>query len=129
MTWSQLPALPTPRRYCQAGLVTYPDGSRGILVTGGYNETSSEFLDLQTLIWQPRASLELPIELADSVPYQEAFLLVGGRSLETASDLDTVLYYDPRMDSWQTLPSRLGQERADGCSFLVPESYAQCMDS
>ncbi len=79
------------RDKCQAGLVTYPDGTQGILVAGDRNsyDTSVEFLNLETLIWEPRQSLPETVFAGASVPYQDSFLVVGGYGY---SYLNTIYY-------------------------------------
>ena len=59
MNWTELPPMTTRRYECQAGLVTYPDGASGVLVAGGHSEETSEFLNLQTLTWEPKARLPM----------------------------------------------------------------------
>ena len=62
MSWNSLPPMPTERSRCQAGLVKYANGTKGILVTGGESSSTSEYLDLDTLVWESKASLPFDIE-------------------------------------------------------------------
>ena len=124
--WSLLPLMPTERFRCQAGFVTYPNGDKGILVAGGYNgETSAEFLNLDTLIWEPRPSLPVDIYWGASVPFQDSFLIVGGLS-ETEGTLDTIYYYNPITDQWDLLRT-MNCKRDQMAAFLVPDSYSNCL--
>ena len=124
MQWIPLPPMPTPRFYQQAGLVTYPDGTKGILVAGGYRETSVEFLNLDTLIWEPKQRLPKEISTAASVPYQDSFLIVGGDTF--GSRYDTIYYYNPGTDQWDLLNQTMIYERSIFAAFMVPDSYANC---
>ena len=56
---------------------------------------------------------DLPIEVygADSVPYEDSFLLVGGADYTTSQPLDTILNYIPSNDSWIEMPSKLNNAR------------------
>ena len=115
--------MTTMRQNCQAGLIINADDSRGILVAGGYNsETTAEYLNLDTLLWEPRASLPQDVHYGASVPYQDSFLIVGGN---TGSTLETIYYYNPTFDRWDLLyEMNLGRENL--AAFLVPDSYANC---
>ena len=48
---------------------------------------------------------------ADSVPFGDAFLLVGGADYNTAQTLDTILSYNPNDDTWIEMPSKLTTPR------------------
>ena len=128
MEWSSLPSIPTGRQDCEAGFVTYPDGSSGIMVAGGNansNEVSVEFLNLDTLIWEPKQSLPVDIAWGASVPYKDSFLIVGGKS-DLYSYLDTISYYNPTLDEWE-LVGQMDYEREYVAAFMVPDSYANCV--
>ena len=118
--------MPTARIFCQAGFVTYPNGVRGILVTGSNGEVSSEFLDLDTLLWEPKASLPFDVRMATPVPYRDSFLNVGGRSF-VLGYLDTILYYDPMQDLWVVLDERMEFGRESFAAFMVEDQYAGCI--
>ena len=116
----------TPKRYCQAGLVTYPDGTQGILVGGDYNGvTSVEFLNLETLVWEPRQNLPIDVYGGASVPYQDSFLVVGGYQYNSDEFLDTIYYYNPNVDQWDLI-ANMEYSREFSTAFLVPDSYANC---
>ena len=118
--------MPRGRKYEQAGMVTYPDKSYGILVTGGEdNKTMSDFLDLETLTWQPKAPLPFEINRGTSVPYHESFLILGGRD-DRGIEHDEILYYDPIDDEWIVLEQKLAKPKMYFSAFTVPDSYIQC---
>ena len=48
---------------------------------------------------------------ADSVPYHDSFILVGGRDWNAIPPLDTILLYNPGNDSWVEMPSKLKTPR------------------
>ena len=123
-TWSELPKTPGGKRLCQAGYVTYPDGKQGILAAGGSSVTA-HFLDLDTLIWEPKQSLPIPIYIGASVPYQDSFLIVGGHIAGEGSDLDTIYYYNPSTDNWDLIGT-MTVGRREFAAFLVPDSFANC---
>ena len=111
------------RTSCQAGLVTYPDGTTGILVAGGFYDSSAEFLDIDRMqIWEPRASLPTYIAAGASVPYQDSFLIVGGWD---NGGIDTIYYYNPAIDNWDLLDN-LDDSRDGMAAFMVPDEYANC---
>ena len=125
MIWSSLPPMPTSRREFQAGLVTFPNGDKGILAVGGENVKSVEFLNLDTLIWEPKQGLPYDIYWGSSVQFQDSLLVVGGNSFEMEKHLDTVYYYDPKSDRWD-LVGMMDFERRSFAAFLVPDSFANC---
>ena len=130
MTWSSLPQMSTIRDNCQAGLITNPDGSQGILVAGGAHVTQVEYLDLETLVWEPRSDLPFDIDSGCSVPFQTSFLIVGGYSIDGGSGysgyLDTIFFYDPNVDQWQILDQTLATEKDSFTAFMVPDYFANC---
>ena len=126
MTWSTLPPLPLPRADCQAGFVTYPDRSKGILVAGGEGQTKVEFLNLDTLTWEPKQYLPVDIHKGASVPYKDSFLMVGGYSSDVGETLDTIYYYDPNLDQWDLLEQKMKMRRKYFAAFLVSDQYANC---
>ena len=126
MTWSQLPPMPTARDRTQAGLVTYPNGDEGILVAGGTSTTSSEFLNLETLVWEPKANLPKQIHLAASVPYLDSFLIVGGAKNFNEEFYDSIFYYNPSNNDWDLLEQTLMFGRDQLAAFLVPDSFNPC---
>ncbi len=119
--------MPIERRYCQAGLITYPDGTQGIIVAGGYyDEKSVDFLNLDTLIWEPRPEMPINIHEGMSVPYKDSFLIVGGYSTQVRSDhLDTIYYYNPMSDEFELL-GHMMDKRETFAAFMVPDHYANC---
>ena len=130
MTWSSLPSMPTTRSYCQAGFVTYPNGNKGILIAGGQDSLSNgistvDFLNLDSLIWEPKTQLPHDIFFGASVPFQESFLIVGGFSLDSVDNLDTIYFYDPSLDDW-TLLGRMDNENTRLTAFMVPDTFANC---
>ena len=132
-SWSPLPSMPIARSRCHAGFVTYPNGDKGILVAGGVEGegtdglTSTDFLNLETLIWVPKQSLPFDIRYGASVPFQDSFLIVGGFSIgELEGYLQTVYYYDPNLDQW-ILIERMDFARERFTAFMVPDSFANCI--
>ena len=128
MTWTSLPPLIEEKENCQAGLVIDQNGKKGILVAGGEGQASSEFLDLETLIWEPRANLPYQISNGGSVPYQNSFLIVGGYStLLPDPFLNTIYYYNPDDDQWEQLPYTLEDRKDYPTAFMVPDDFANCL--
>ena len=66
---------------------------------------------------------DLPIEIfgAASVPYNDSFLLVGGRECGI-QQLDTILLYIPESDSWVEMPPKLEIPRLDHTVIPVKRS-------
>merc|ERR1711860_30805 len=126
-TWSVLATLPAYRNYkCIAGIVEYPDGTRGIMVSGGYGDPTSIFLNLETLVWMDKAPLPYDIYSVSTLPYGNSILAFGGESVDLVfSYLDTIYYYNPEVDEWQ-LFSHIYKSTPLSTVFYVPDSYANC---
>ena len=64
---------------------------------------------------------------ADSVPYEDGFLLVGGRVPYSAVKLRTVYKYNPRSDTWTELEGKLSTARNDVTAMIVKRSiFPEC---
>ena len=66
---------------------------------------------------------------AESVPFGDSFLLVGGFDDSRYQLLDTFLQYIPANDSWVELPAKLKTPRADHVVIPVKRSiFPSCRD-
>ena len=64
---------------------------------------------------------------ADSVPYKEGFLLVGGRVPQSPIKLRTVYEYNPRADTWTELEGKLSTARNDVTAMIVKRNiFPEC---
>ena len=120
--------MPSEKSDCQAGLVTYPDGAKGVMIAGGngaYQDTSAIFLNLDTLVWEPKQDLPVDLAWGASVPYQDSFLIVGGDSDLEDDYLDTIYYYNPSLDQWELMENMIMKRRIL-TAFMVPDSFANC---
>ncbi len=124
--WRPLPRIPSTKKWSQAGLVTYADGTQGILAVGGENERTSEFLEFGALTWKPKQSLPNDIYFGASVPFRNSLLMVGGESNDLGKVLDTIYFYDQNNEEWQLLDQRLSVKRRNLAAFMVPDSFANC---
>ena len=126
MIWTSLPPMSTPRKYCQGEMVTYPDGSQGILVTGGQHVNTAEFLNLDTLLWEPKQRMSYDVYGAVAVPYQQSYILVGGSSFDVESRQTNLMYYNPELDRWELQYEELRDTRFNFASLTVPPAYLTC---
>ena len=125
-SWSLLPLMQRARGSCFAGLVTYPDGSKGILAAGGYDIISTEFLNLDTMTWEYKKDLPIPNGYGRSVPYKESFLIVTGWNTADGY-LNTIYYYNPAADNWDMLPRTVNTGGAFFEAYLLPPDYEDCL--
>lgn len=116
--------MPISGKNCQAGVVTYPDGTEGILVAGGTGLRKTYFLDLDTLTWHAKRDLPTDIEFGMSVPFKDSFLLVGGTGSQGIRD--TIYYYDSSANQWDLMSPKMDHKRETFAAFLVPDEYANC---
>ncbi len=118
--------MPTERSDVQAGYVTYPDGKQGIVVLGGYySRVNVEFLNLDTLLWEPRNILPYNIQDGYDVPYLNSFLIIGGDSYDLGP-MEYFHYYDPEIDYVVSLDQGFGEYETDVIAFMLPDFYARC---
>lgn len=115
--------MPVAKSDCSAGLVTYPDGTQGILVTAGSDDVSSHFLNLETLLWEPKADFPYIVDRAPSVPFQDSFLVVGGYS---AAYIRTIHFYDTAADEWKGI-ANMEEGKRYTAALMVPDSFANCI--
>ena len=108
--------------------MAYPEESQGILGAGGYDEVTSEFFNIDTLTWEPKASLPYDIRSATSVKYGDGFLVIGGVSLRFGGNLNKVFYYDTVSDSWVGMEMKMDEGRVTFPAFLVSDDYAKCLN-
>jgi Kelch motif len=111
-TWSTLASLPTPRGFLSAAR----GGDGRIYAIGGYNGRQAlstvEAYTAGSNTWTTAASLPAARDFAAAAtgPGGQIYLL-GGNDLTTAAYFDTVLVYNPRSDTWVTLPTPLSSAR------------------
>ena len=111
-----------------AGLVTYTNGLKKVVVAGGWggqNIQSTEILNLETLEWE--SGPDLPNVMAssgESVPFRNSFLIVGG--YKGKNYLDMIYEFDLDTDNWKLKPQRLKKGRLFFTAFLIPDDIAGC---
>ena len=72
---------------------------------------------------------DLPFGLhrADSVPYGDSFVLVGGELEDPVIESGAILLYKPRDNSWAVMARALKTRRADAKAITVRRSmFPQC---
>ena len=123
--------MPTPRSHVQAGLVKYSDGSEHIVVAGGYDGSFysdvTEIFHLQTQTWSTGDNLPVEIRDGASVPFEDSFLIVGGYSSNGGGYLDTIHYFNPLLQKWETRDETMKDGRYLLAAFMVPNSYSNCL--
>ena len=127
--WTQLPSLNAARMYSQAGLVTYPNGTRAIIAAGGRFVLTSEIWVIDSDEWIVGPNLPFDgsyLQEGASVSYQDSFLIVGG---ELDGDLaqDTIISFNTVTEDWEILPQRLENARRIFAAFMIPNSFINCV--
>ena len=115
----------TARGVLYAGVVTYPDGTKGILAAGGLGINSAEFLNLDSMTWEPKKNLPTNISHGRSVPYKESFLIVSG--LTSNGYHDSIYYFDPVTDDWDLLPQTVNTGTGIFEAYLIPDYFEDCL--
>ena len=122
-TWSNGPNLKSGRYSSQAGLVTFTNGSKAVMVAGGFPHIrTSEYLmldgDGDSWTFGPL----LPIDICDgaSVQLDKSFLIVGGNN---GTYQDTIWMFDTAINDWTLLEQRLTIARSHSSSFMVPDNF------
>ena len=124
-TWSDGPSVQTARDTAQAGVITFANGTKAVMVAGGDSTEKSEILDLESMTWHYGPDLEYPIYYGASVQWQNTFLIVGGENY--GGYLDTIWKFDVDNDRWVLLNRTLTTGRCFSASILVPYSYCQTL--
>ena len=119
-SWSAGPKLSRWRRSCQAGLVTFNNGTRMIVAAGGIGEETTEFLIVDDDQWHFGPDLPYEIRLGASVQFDSIFLIVGGNN---GSSLDTIWMFDTETEEWTLLNEHLTEARQWMAAFLVPDDF------
>ena len=87
-----------------------------------------EFLDLETQLWQPRTALPVDdLHWGASLPYQDSFIIAGGFTFDLSEYLPTFYYFNPEIDGFEEIGSRMVDGRERFPAFMVPDSYAMCV--
>lgn len=147
-----LPGIPRTRNMPMGGLVTYVDGSKEVVIAGGWDKTISDIFNLQTQTWRGGPSLPKSEELwgANAVQYQDSFLLIGGDTqgltvtyffistvqvdkrtyhnhVFTGSQSSADIFlFDPDTLTWTKLVQSLKIARDLSAAFLVPHDLMTC---
>ena len=98
-------------------------GQELIIAGGGSVPTSTEVLNFQTMTWSIGPFLPKSISYAQSVMYNDTFLLVGG------SDSDSIYQFDAHNHGWDERPETLSVPRKDFNVEVIDTEESMCDDS
>ena len=121
--WTQGPSMLNGRRFTQAGLVTFDNGTKVVIVTGGQGLQSTEVLNLEEGAWSYGVEFPHEIYWGNVVQLENTFIIVGGH--DGSKIMDTMWKYDTNVDDWILMPEKLSQPKEWMATFLVPDSYCQ----
>lgn len=121
LTFSNLPSLPFGVIWPSGGLVRHSDGRNSVLISGN----PTQILDLDNLSAGWTQGPDYFIRFADSVPFGDSFLSVGGRDF-TGSYSNNIHEYDAESGSWKVRPEKLTTGRELSAAFLIPDDVARC---
>ena len=118
LTFTDGPTQLEARSDCTAGLVTYANQTKAVVVAGGVDSYTSEIWNLDGFSFQPGPIMDNTFEDANSVPFMKSFLIVGDSG--GSQEIHT---FDPEIGEFVLLPQRLAIPRSVSASFMVPEEY------
>ena len=122
-TWSDGPRMLRARDSCQAGLVTFNNGTKAIVAAGGYAfENTTEFLNLDDMTWRYGPDLPYQIFYGSSVQWKNSFIIVAGSGPTT---LDTLWTFDVETNEWTLLDKKLTIPRYWTAAVMLPDDYCQ----
>ena len=121
ISWQDGPDLSKGRLICQAGMVTFSNGTRMIVAAGGFNEQITEFLIVDGDKWHYGPKLPYFIYEGASVQLENTFLIVGGSN--STGYLDTIWTFDIETENWIKLNQKLTIARKSTAAFLVPDDF------
>ena len=93
-----------------------------VLVAGGVNERSTEFLNLDEGSWFEGPMLPYEIRLGSSIQVEDTLLIVGGYNTGMGL-LDTLWKFDLGSEDWMLLDRKLEIPRDQMTAFVVPNSF------
>jgi N-acetylneuraminic acid mutarotase len=130
-TWKALPPMPGKRGaaiafevggkfYVIGGAATHP-GSKEVAIQGngpGRSVDTNDMFDPATGRWQPRQEMPTARNHAFGGVVNGKIYVIGGRTghgfITAATNTDLVEEYDPAIDSWGTLKTRMPTARSGG---------------
>lgn len=122
--FTRLPDIPEENYRFQAGLVTFPNGTKMVVVAGGVKENYCYGLDLDSMTWIGLPQLPIRVAYAQAVQSESSFYVVGGVSL--GASLDSIFEFDVNQGIWRELPQKLSVPRHDTAAVLVPHGVIGC---
>ena len=122
-TFHSLPLMQRGKNRASAGFIN----GHEIVVAGGVSTRSSEIFDLDTNLWRwgPDLPVELDLQLAQALQFQDSFILIGGYDHGEGYQ-DTILKFNPDSYRWTKLPQKLRNARRYHAAFFVSNDYITC---
>ena len=120
-SWENGTDMQRGRRQCQAGLVTFPNGTKMVAVAGGHRDHSTEFYEPGRDEWHFGKNLPYIIKEGASVQMENTFLIVGGHN--GSGYLDTIWKFDTVQENWALQGQKLNIARQTFAAFLVPDEF------
>ena len=129
-SFNELPPLKQGRSGLQAGIVTYPDNTKTIIVTGGYYDSNesdtTEVLNLDsTDEWVDGPMLPKALQNGASVQFKGTLLVVGGYGDDNQAS-DVIYEFDVMNNNWIEKEEKLMNGRYHAAAFLIPDEVAKC---
>ena len=125
-TWATLAPSKDSHGNGFGGMVTRPDGTRELVIAGGYSKTT-EVYSLSTDTWS-FGPHDIPSSSSphdgEYVPFRESFLVIGGKIDGSISD--KIFYYNPDTSDFDLLAVRLSQNLGRFGVAVVPFDFFTC---
>ena len=118
---------PFPISLAFGGQVVKADGTKEVVVTGGYRDPTTTYIyNVDSGEW--RQGPDFPIDLyhGASAPYGNTFLAVGGYSSSTYERSPLIYLFEPDEEAWLLQPHVLTTPRYGLAAILVPPGYVEC---
>ena len=125
--FTELPNSLEKRIFTQAGLVTFENGTKLVIVAGSYDGKTAEAFDLHQEKWTsaiPDLPVSFQLNEASSLPFGDSFIMVGGRIDDGAQK--KIITYDTTKENWTVMEEETDVERFAFVAFFVPDDYVTC---
>ena len=114
----------------QCGLATKSDGSRMVVISGGFITgyyDSVQIYDLETGLWRFSTSLPSDLRLGQVIPFGNTFLIFGGRQgSDSTYSTDEILEFQPDTETWIVREERMSTPRSGFYAVYVNKSGYDC---
>ncbi len=133
--YTQGPDMEVERYFHSCGILTASDGSKKLVVAGGYLEKSVEIMDLDSVTWTDKFNLGKYIWSSAMVPSVDghSLILIGGNTFkspytESIKYIYEIKEFSSKRFGYSKMEQELKIARSSHVAFGVPDSLVDCRE-